>query len=123
MKKFQIILLFVLGMFLMPSEAFACGKESSKTEKSCCSKKKTDTKSEKKSCCDKKDTSEKGCGGKCGHSSCTSTSSVQFSIITLIEIDIKDNLCLVSDKKQNFFHNEADISSGFYTLWLIPKIS
>ena len=123
MKKFQIILLFVLGIFFMPSEAFACGKESSKTKKSCCSKKKTDAESDKKSCCDKKDTSEKGCGGKCGQANCTSVSMTYFSVVTYNDIEIKSNLFVTADKKHFFCHNEANISNGFYSIWLIPKIS
>lgn len=123
MKKFHLILIFVLGIFLMPSEAFACGKENPKKEKSCCSKEKSVTKTEKKSCCDKKNSSEKGCGGKCGHSNCTSTSAAHFSVIAFNEIEIKSNPCVVNDKKQNFFHHEVSISSGFHSLWLIPKIS
>lgn len=123
MKKFHLVLIFVLGIFFMPGEAFACSKDNPETEKSCCDKKKTDTKSEKKSCCDKKNNSEKGCGGKCGNSNCTSTSTVHFSVVTFNDIEIKNNLYVISDKKQNFFHNEANISSGFHSLWLIPKIS
>ena len=123
MKKFHIVLIFVLGIFFMPSEAFACGKENTKTEKSCCSKEKSVTKTEKKSCCDKDNHSEKGCSGKCGNSNCTSTSNAHFSVITFNEIEIKSNLCVVIDKKQNFFHNGVNISSGFHSLWLIPKIS
>lgn len=107
----------------MPTEAFACSKDNSKTEKSCCSKEKSETKTEKKSCCDKDDHSEKGCGGKCGHSNCTSASSANFSVVTFNDFEIKNNIYVVSDQKQSFFHNEVNISSGFHSLWLIPKIS
>ena len=110
-------------MFFMPNSAMACGKENTKKEKSCCSKDKSETKTEKKSCCDKDDNSEKECDGKCGHSNCSSTSNVYFSLITFNEIEIKNNFCVVNDKKQRFFHSETNISSGFHSLWLIPKIS
>lgn len=123
MKRFHIVLIIILGIFLMPNSAFACGKESAKKEKSCCRKEKSESPTEKKSCCGEDDRSKKECGGKCGHSNCTSTSNIYFSIITFNEIEIKNNLCVVNDKKQSFFHNEVNISSGFYSLWLIPKIS
>lgn len=123
MRKFHIVFIIILGIFLMPSNAVACGKESTKKENSCCSKDKPETKPEKKSCCDKNNQSEKNCGGKCGHSNCTSASTAHFSLIVFNEIEIKNNLCVVSDDKQSFFHNEVNISSGFYSLWLIPKIS
>lgn len=123
MKKFHIIALIILGMFLIPNSAIACGKENTKKEKSCCSKEKSEPKTEKKSCCGSDDHSEKGCGGKCGHSNCTSTSIVYFSLITFNEIEIRNNFFVVNDKKHDFFHDEANISSGFHSLWLIPKIS
>jgi hypothetical protein len=106
----------------MPSSVLACGKKNIKTEKSCC-KKEPASKTEKKSCCDKNDNSKKECGGKCGHSSCTSASIVQFSIITSFDINFKNNNFIFSSEKLKFYHSETFISSGFYSLWLIPKIS
>jgi len=88
MKKFHLILIFVLGIFLMPGEAFACGKENTKKEISCCSKEKSETKTEKKSCCDKDNNSKKECGGKCGHSNCTPTYNRHFSVIIFNEVEI-----------------------------------
>nr|WP_294938200.1 hypothetical protein [uncultured Flavobacterium sp.] len=123
MKKFHIVLLIILGMFLMPDNAIACGIEKNQKEKSCCSKENSEPKTEKKSCCGTDSDSEKGCGGKCGHSNCTFTSIAYFSLITFNEIEIKNNLFVVTDKKHDFFHKEANISSGFHSLWLIPKIS
>jgi len=61
-----------------------------------------------------------GCNGKCGHSNCT-TSTVQFSL-AFFEIKFKNNNYDFSEKEQNYFNSETNLSSGFYSIWLIPKI-
>ena len=62
------------------------------------------------------------CGGKCGHSNCTSSKSVNFSIISYYEIDFKNNSFNFSEEKSKFYHSKTFISSGFTSIWLIPKI-
>ena len=113
--------MIVMGFFLTPDSAYACGI---KSEKSCC-KKEISSKGEKKDCCKKdnhsKNKSHQGsCNGKCGHSNCT-TSSVQFSL-AFFEIKFKNNNFDFSENEQNYIHLETNISSGFYSIWLIPKI-
>ncbi len=120
MKKFQIILILTLGVFLIPGNAYACGKKIIKMEKSCC-KKETTSKTGGKSCCDEKDNSKKECGGKCGHSNCTTT-TIQFSLAAFNEIEFKSNCFDFSAEKKRYYHNETNLSSGFHSLWLIPKI-
>lgn len=116
-----IVIILTLGYFLSPTVSYACG---TKTEKTCC-KKATNSKSEKKECCNGKHSNNKnnGCGGRCGHSNCTSSTSSNFSIIALNEINFKNNSFNFSNEKQNYFYSEIFLSSGFYSLWLIPKIS
>ena len=115
-----IIIILTLGIFMLPTLSYACG---TKSESGCC-KKETTSKTEKKECCcdehskDKKD----NCNGKCGHKNCT-TSSVNLSILSLYEIEIKNNHFDFSNKKSKFHHPKTNISSGFYFIWLIPKIS
>jgi len=103
----------------VPTLSYACG---TKTEKSCC-KKEISSKAEKKDCCKNKQSKEQdnSCGGKCGHSNCT-TSTVNFSIISFYEIEFKNNNFDFSTQKPKFYHSETFISSGFSSLWLIPKI-
>ena len=115
-----IIIILTLGFFMLPTLSYACG---TKTEKSCCKKEKT-SKTEKKDCCKKKDSQDKdnSCGGRCGHSNCTSSSSVSFSIISSYEINFKNNSFNFSSEKSKFHHSKTFISSGFTTIWLIPKI-
>ena len=116
-----IIIILMLGFFMLPTSSYACG---TKTEKACCKKDKTE-KAEKKDCCKNKDTKDKdnSCGGKCGHSNCTSSSSVNFSIISFYEINFKNNSFDFSSEKSKFYHSKTFISSGFHSIWLIPKIA
>lgn len=114
-----IIIILTLGFFLSPTLSYACGN---KTEKSCC-KKETSTKTEKKDCCNGKHSKDKNnsCGGKCGHSNCT-TSTVTFSLISFNEIIFKNNNFDFSEEKSKFYHSETFISSGYTSVWLPPKI-
>ena len=116
-----LIIILTLGFFLSPTLSYACG---TKTEKSCCKKEKT-SKTEKKNCCKKKDSQDedKSCGGKCGHSNCTSSTSIKFSIISSYEINFKNNSFDFSAEKPKFYHSKTFISSGFTSVWLPPKIN
>ncbi|HFG0566974.1 hypothetical protein [Flavobacterium psychrophilum] len=115
-----IIIILTLGFFLSPTLSYACG---TKTEKSCC-KKETTSKTEKKDCCKGKHSKDedKSCGGKCGHSNCTSSTSINFSLISFYEIEFKNNSFDFSAEKPKFHHSKTFISSGFTTVWLPPKI-
>jgi hypothetical protein len=114
-----LIIILTLGFFFLPTSTYACG---TKSEKSCC-KKEISSKTEKKDCCNNKQSKSKdnSCGGKCGHSNCT-TSTVNFSVISFFEIDFKNNNFDFSNEKQKFYHSKTFVSSGFYSIWLIPKI-
>ena len=113
-------LFLTLGFLLISNVGFACGM---KFEKSGC-KKEITSKTKKKDCCDSKQSREKhtGCGGKCGHSNCT-TSVPSFSFILNDEMKFISNFFVFSTEKQKFYHNETTTSNGFFSLWLIPKIS
>ncbi|CCB68966.1 hypothetical protein B0A58_14170 [Flavobacterium branchiophilum NBRC 15030 = ATCC 35035] len=121
MNKIHILVVALFGFLLMPSNSFACG---TKTEKSCC-KKETTSKTEKKDCCNNKQHSkdeDKSCGGKCGHSNCTSSTTINFSLISSYEIEFKNNSFDFSAEKPKFHHSKTFISSGFTSVWLPPKI-
>jgi hypothetical protein len=124
MKKYHFILVVLLGLFFMPNEAIACGKGS---EKSCC-KKEISTKKEKRSCCDSdssKEKDHKGCKGNCGHSECGCSSTCPASSVSFLsEIIFKKNMFNYSSVgKGEFSYATPSISDGFYSIWLIPKIS
>lgn len=121
MKRVRIIVLVLLGFLLMPTTTFACGSHSGKN--SC--NKETSSNSEKMNCCKKdshsKNKKSEGCNGKCGHSNCV-TASVHFSA-AFFEIKFKNTNFAFSEKNQNYFNSETNLSSGFHSIWLIPKIS
>ena len=119
-KKFHIVLIMLLlGAFLLPSVTYACGTTA---EKSCCKKEKT-AGSEKKQCCKDQQSKKqnKGCDGKCGHSNCTSA-SVYSACAVIQTVDFTTPSFDFATEKTNFYHSKTFISSGFCSLWLIPKI-
>lgn len=126
MKKLYILLIVIFGFLLMPSNTFACGNScGKKTEKHSC-KKETSSKQDKDGCCsndsNSKSKNHNGCGGKCGHAKCGCT-IVTNGFTATIELNFKNNNFDFSTEKQKFSNTETFISSGFHSLWLIPKIS
>ncbi|TDE44968.1 hypothetical protein E0I26_07480 [Flavobacterium rhamnosiphilum] len=121
MKKFHILLIVVLGFFLMPMSGFACENNSSKHSSS----KETSSKMDKDDCCKddshSKTKNHEGCGGKCSHSKCGCASSCNTSV-SINELNFNRNSFNFFSEKQNFYNYETSISSGFNSLWLIPKI-
>ncbi|QIH40177.1 hypothetical protein G7A72_15770 [Flavobacterium sp. Sr18] len=121
MKKFHILLIVVLGFLLMPTVTFACENNS---EKQSC-KKEISSKTDKKDCCEgdshSKNRNNKGCGGKCSHSKCGCASSCN-SFVSINELKFNKDIFNFFSEKQNFYNYETSISSGFNSLWLIPKI-
>lgn len=108
-----------LGVFFIPNNTFACG-----SEKQSCEKEVSTTKTKEKSCCDSNNNSDdKGCNGSCGHSNCTTVSSVGFSLFIYNEIEFTNNNFDFSTSKSKFYHSENLLSDGFPSIWLIPKIS
>ena len=124
-KHISFVILLCLGFFLMPSISYACAKKTAKTEQKSCSKEKSEKSHHKDSCKDKsckKCKDGHDCDGNCKHSSCgcsTSSSSVSLQI----PIDLKITNPFAETKKQKFGFKEAYYSSGFFSIWLPPKIS
>lgn len=113
-----IIIILTLGFFTLPTLSYACG---TKTEKACC-KKETATKSDKKTCCNNHSKNkDNSCGGKWGHSNCIN-STVNFSIVSFSDFKFNNNNFDFSFEKQKFYYSKSNISTGFYSIWLIPKI-
>ena len=119
-KKFYIMLLVMLGFFMMPSVAFACG---TKSEKACC-KKEAASQTKKMACCNKEKSSKshEGCNGGCKHVSCTS-SIVSWDLSSPLYAALNSQLFSFSTEKQNYYYSEIFISSDFRSVWLPPKIS
>lgn len=120
MKNIHVLVIVLFGLFLAPSYSFACEKRSAKQT----STKETSSKIDNDDCCKNgfhsKTKNHKGCGGKCNHSKCGCASFCSTSI-SINEWDI--DLFNFSSKRQTFFNRKASISSGFNSLWFIPKIS
>ncbi|OCB70936.1 hypothetical protein [Flavobacterium crassostreae] len=119
MKSIYILALVLFGFLLMPNSTFAC---KSHLEKTACHKE-TSSSSDKMECCKKNSQSKKmNCNGKCGHTNCVTTTASQFSAVFL-EIEFrKNNNIDFFEKKQSFFYSQNKISTGFTSIWLIPKI-
>jgi hypothetical protein len=121
MKKIHILLIVLLGVFLMPTSAFACGDHSNK--KSCT--KEMSSKAGMKDCCGKDSNSKSkkhdGCNGKCGHAMC-SVSSVSIGIVSSFSTEIHENVFNFSTKKRKFYQSVSFTSAGYSSIWLIPKI-
>ena len=103
----------------------ACGGSSK--EKSC-KKEISSTKKEQKSCCDSDNSKEKdhkGCKGICGHSKCGCSSTCPTSSVSFMsEIEFQSlNYSVYLIEKTQFSYTSPSISDGFYSIWLIPKIS
>lgn len=117
MNKLSIILLLFFGLVMAPASAFACGKGAAH---SCKKEKKFDG---SKSCCSNKAHGGQPCKGKCGHKSCgcstVTGASASLSAIDDLKIPV-EKLLLQSGV---FEYAAPSLSAGFFTIWLIPKIS
>ncbi|MBL0739021.1 hypothetical protein JI750_19155 [Flavobacterium sp. GN10] len=111
------MLFIILSFFLNPSYTYAChtghSKEITAKEENSCSKK----------CCEKKTSKQEkhNCDGKCSHSGCT-TSTMQFVILNSNDFDLQNDAFNFSLKNTISSYNESNISSGFVSIWLKPKI-
>ena len=118
--KAHILFIFLtFGFFLLPNVNYACDIAK---QNSCCATEQIE-KSAKKDCCKKSSEQENNsCGGKCGHSNCTSSAPVNFSLLSFFEIEFKNNNIDFSTEELNFYYSKTFISSGFTSVWLPPKI-
>jgi hypothetical protein len=121
-KKIYILIFAVFGFLMIPSTVFACGDNYSK--KAAC-KKEVSSKQETNDCCDSHNNENgkrhHGCGGKCGHSNCN-IPSVQIAIFVPFITEINAKTLFSYREKGNFNDLKTTLSSGFQSLWLIPKI-
>jgi len=109
---------------MMPRKSYACSKNSTKTEQSSWSKKKTKKAEHKKNCQDKscEKCKSEHCGGSCTHNSCKCGASISsLNIPPTIEIKVENHLPV--KKKQKFGFKETYYSSSFLSIWMPPKIS
>ncbi|MFV8271324.1 hypothetical protein ACNQGP_15505 [Flavobacterium sp. GT2N3] len=121
MKKYHVLLIVLFGIFLIPNSSFACENNSSKHSSS----KETSSKIDNDDCgkddSHSKTKNHEGCRGKCSHSKCRCTTTCN-SFVSINELNFNRNIFNFFSEKQNFYNYEISISSGFNSLWLIPKI-
>jgi hypothetical protein len=121
-KKIYILIIAVFGFLMMPDTAFACKKKYSDTT-SC--EKEVSSKNKNTDCCktanNTKGKQHKDCGGKCGHSNCN-IPAVQIVFFVPFVSELNNKLTFFYTKNVNYFNLESSISSGFQSIWLIPKI-
>jgi hypothetical protein len=112
----------VFGFLMMPDAAFACKKKYSDTT-SC--EIEVSSKNKNTDCCktasNTKGKHHNGCGGKCGHTNCN-IPAVQIAFFAPFVSEINNKLTFFYTKKVKYFNLESSISSGFQSVWLIPKI-
>lgn len=123
LNKFHIlIIILTLGFFAKPTLTYACGTSATKSEKSCCKKSENEN-DNKKDCCKKSNSqNDKGCDGKCGNSSCHCTASCNSFAVPYF-VTFKSKFFPSISKKSLFPRDDNYFSSGFYSIWLPPKIS
>jgi hypothetical protein len=115
-------MLVMLGFFMTPGVALACG---TKSEKACC-KKESSLEKDKKECCKKaassKEKSHEGCDGACKNSICSSL-TVYLGMTSFYYTELNNQTFSFSAEKQNYYYSEIFVSSDFRSIWLPPKIS
>lgn len=120
MKIRYFILLMFFTLYLSQNSAFACSGKNS------CKKEMSKTQEKGKDCCgDSCDNhgkgNHKGCSGKCGHSSCVNP-IVYTALNSTLAFSIHPNRMVFSNEKTSFYYTQSQLSTGYYTIWLIPKI-
>jgi len=121
-KIFSYLIVFFLGIFLMPNQGYACNMKMNLTShKTITSKKLTS-----KKCCDKQSSpnKDKGCSKSCDDSKCQCTSFGSCTSLVFTTIIESNNHSFISTtkKEDNFFYN-ALINKVFFSVWAPPKIS
>ena len=124
MKRFQLLLLLIFSIFLLPEIAVACGSTAENTAGKEISH---SMKEQSKSCCNHESNSENhdnGCSSKCEQSCCgcavTSPGSA-FNLVSDATFKTADTHFFTS-KETNFSYISKAVSNGFLSIWLIPKI-
>ncbi|WP_163393560.1 hypothetical protein [Flavobacterium limi] len=120
MRKIFLLLLFILGFLLMPNNAMSCNK-SLKTDSH---KEMSSMKVKEHSCCKSSYSKNKkhNCdGGKCTHTKCGCSSSCSV-FLSFTEVNTSDFTIEIAFTIQKFPNFQTLVSTGYGSLWLIPKI-
>jgi hypothetical protein len=119
-KLITYMIVFLLGMFVMPDKVYACNMDKSSLSHKIILSKKTAP----KDCCDKKSSSkEKGCTKSCDDSKCHCSFVGGCTSSVFGTIENENYFFLITIEKKNNFHYNALVSKEFLTVWAPPKIS
>ena len=104
----------------MPNNAMACTSKASK----CTSHKEMSSKNAKEHSCDKSSHSKNNnhnCDGKCKHSKCVCPS---LSLVSFLYSEVNTSVMNIEfvTSTQRFPNFQTVLSTGFGSLWIIPKI-
>ena len=124
-KYISLLSVLILGFFLIPKTSYACAKNVRETASSSCSKKQDENRQSKDfsktTSCEKKN-QHKECNDQCKHSSCgCGTSAPSFGLLTRLSLYTKNHFSEIT--KQQFDFKQPHCSSGYFSVWLPPKIS
>jgi len=122
-KHTGIIILFCIGFFLAPLQNSACSKETPKTKHASCSKEQSENSKHADCCAAHASNTGKhhnNCNDDCKNSSCRCGTSIP-SLYLAITFELKHHFADV--EKQKFFFREAHYPSGYFSIWIPPKIS
>lgn len=124
MKSFYFLAFLFFGIFLMSNDAVACESNSNhdhstteisstKIKKDCCDAGKAGHKHDEKHHCGK---------NKCKHSKCICSPSFSGVFLVVNQFALRSAFNDFYNENQKFGYPETSISSGFYSLFLKPKI-
>ena len=120
MKKSYYILILFLGLFFIPSSIFACSKDKNLSASAV---EIAENHTEETACCASGHGEDKECGGTCGHSKCSCSSTCTVTSVP-VYLQFKTNTLFNFSflEKVNFYYNTPTLLEGYSSLWLIPKI-
>lgn len=119
-SSFVIILIMLFGFFFQPTQVLACGNNvNQKTMHLKVNK--TEQKHHCTTKTEKTHSNDHDCNGECGNVLCPH--ATHFSILIAVNRENINNQLSFSVEKQKFYDINTNISSGFLSIWLLPKIS
>jgi len=118
--RFFIFTLFFLGLFCVPIKGYACA--TTKSVHKVTSTKCEPSKTQKQACCaDHSNKKSDPCSGKCGSTKClTSCTTINLLLNTAFEFEVNTYVHFV--QKTGFYYVDPYVSTGFFSIWLPPKI-
>lgn len=117
MYRSAYILFFVcLGFLLMPTQTYACNINDTSSQKTQAAVSKKD---DCKDACSHEQSKKKHCGNDCNNALCKCPTNSNTSFFYSNNFSFGKAKVTITLSFSNY---ETNISKGFYSIWLIPKI-